>query len=443
MITTSQRQARSRRLGRIPFLAVAATTALVLTGCGGNSGTSNGTTASDGPSATAAADPNAVTDYVAYTGGKDGKADNTLSPLTIGWLNQQGGALGFPTATEGAKAAVDYVNTHLGGIGGHPLALHTCYVAENEQEGNACGLELVNDKSVKAVLYGTLFAGNQSFQAVNKGQKPVLMANSISPIDAAAKNVYIYNGNPSSIFGGLASYASSVLKAKTVSVIYPQDAQSTAGVAILKQALTSVGVDMKAVGFDPSTTNLTGAAVAAGVQKADAVIPLVSTPPACIAAAKALDSLAVKVPVIGTGSFCFTGATAQGLGGEAPKWQQLSTQTNVADRSLGDVKAYLDASSAAGLSAQSQTTSDAALAWGLVLTAARFLNEAGGAQADEASIASAAKAFAGPMLLGSAEIKCEGIATQPGLCGAQTRIFEHTGGGSFKAVTDWLAPAGM
>jgi branched-chain amino acid transport system substrate-binding protein len=278
---------------------------------------------------------------------------------------------------------------------------------------------------------------------VNKGEKPVLMANSISPIDAAAKNVYIYNGNPSSIFGGLASYASSVLKAKTVSVIYPQDAQSTAGVAILKQALVSVGVEMKAVGFDPSTTNLTGAAVAAGVQNADAVIPLVSTPPACVAAAKAFDSLGVKAPVVSTGSFCFTGATAQGLGGEAPRWQQLSTQTNVADRSLSDVKAYVDTSGAAGLSPQSQTTSDAALAWGLVLTATRLLNAAGGAQADEASIATAATKFAGPMLLGSAEIKCGGIPSQPGLCGAQTRVFEHTGGGTFKAVTGWLAPAGM
>jgi branched-chain amino acid transport system substrate-binding protein len=443
MMITPQRQARSRRLGRIPFLAVAVTTALVVTGCASNSATSSGTKNTVGPSVTAAVDANAVTDYLAYTGGKAGKADSTKSPVTIGWVNQQGGALGFPTATEGAQAAVNYVNTHLGGIGGHPLALNTCYIAENEQEGNACGLQLVNDKNVKTVLYGTVLAGNQSFQAVNKGQKPMLMANSISPIDAAAKNVYIYNGSPASIFGGLASYASSVLKAKTVSVIYPQDAQSTAGVAILKQALTSAGVAMKAVGFDPSTTNLTGAAVAAGVQNADAVIPLVSTPPACIAAAKALGSLGVKAPVIATGSFCFTGATAQGLGGEAPKWQQLSTQTNVADRSLSDVKAYLDASGAAGLSPASQTTSDAALAWGLVLTATRLLNTAGGAQADETSIATAAKNFAGPMLLGSAKIKCGAIPSQPGLCGAQTRVFEHTGGGTFKAVTDWLSPAGM
>ena len=441
--TSSPRLVRSHRLGRLQLPVSAIAVALVLAGCASDTDAPGGSGTAGDPSATASADPWAVTDYVEYTGGTDGAADDSLAPVTIGWVNQQGGPLGFPTATEGAEAAVAYVNEHLGGIGGHPLALHTCFIADAEAEGNACGLELVNDDEVKTVLYGTLIAGNQSFQAVNKGQKPVLMANSISPIDTAADNVYTYNGNPSSIFGGLASYADEVVKAKSVSVIYPQDAQSTAGVGILKQALDSVGIEMKAVGFDPSTTNLTGAAVAAGVQDADLVIPLVSAPPACIAAAKALDSLAVTAPVVSTGSFCFTGAVAQGLGGEAPLWQQLSTQTNVADRSLPDVQTYLDASTEGKISQEAQGSSDAALAWGLVLTAVRLLNEAGGAEADEASIATAASAFKGPMVLGSAEIKCGSYADQPGLCGSQTRVFEHTGGGTFTALTDWLSPAGL
>lgn len=442
--TSSPRLVRSRQLGRLRLPGAALAVALTLAGCASESDTPGGTTTDGGnPTATSSAAPWAVTDYVEYTGGTDGAADDSLAPVTIGWVNQQGGPLGFPTATEGAEAAVEYVNEYLGGVGGHPLALHTCFIADAEAEGNACGLELVNDDEVKTVLYGTLIAGNQSFQAVNKGQKPVLMANSISPNDATAPNVYMYNGNPSSIFGGLASYAADVVKAKSVSVIYPQDAQSAVGVGILQQALKAVGVEMKAVGFDPSTTNLTGAAVAAGVQDADLVIPLVSVPPACIAAAKALDSLAVTAPVISTGSFCFTPAVAQGLGGEMPKWQQLSTQTNVADRSLADVQTYLDASADGKIPQASQGTSDAALAWGLVLTAVRFLNEAGGAEADEASIAAAAKSFEGPMVLGSEEIKCGAYPKQPGLCGGQTRVFEHTGGGTFTALTEWLSPAGL
>ena len=465
MISTSQCQARSPR--SFGLVAVAATVALVVAGCSSSSKPSasstptsaapSSATSAAGPSATSAAPSSApssaasaapsaagaVTDYVAYTGGTAGAADSSKSPVTIGWVNQQGGPLGFPAATDGAQAAIKYVNAHLGGIGGHPLALDTCLIAANEQEGNACGLKLVNDNNVKAVLYGTLFAGNQSFQAVNKGQKPVLMANSINPADSSASNIYIYNGNPSSIFGGLASYIATVLKAKTVAVIYPQDAQSQAGVASLKKALDLEKVAMTAVGFDPSSTNLTSAAVAAGAKTADVVVPLVSTPPACIASAKALDSLGVKAPIVATGAFCFGGPVAQGLGGQTPNWQELSTQTNVADSSQPDVQAYLSASTGAGLSAASQATSDAALAWGLVLTAARFLNASGGADATPTAVAAAAKAFTGPMLLGSADIKCGSYPSQPGLCGAETRVFEHTGGPNFKALTDWIPPVGM
>jgi branched-chain amino acid transport system substrate-binding protein len=384
-----------------------------------------------------------VTNLVGYTGGKAGAADTSLAPVTVGWLNMEGGPLGFPAGTQGAQAAVNYVNTELGGIGGHPLKLSTCFVVGSEQEGNACGLQFANDAQVKAVLYGTAIVGDQALQAVLKGSKPILMANSISPVDAAGANVYIYNGNPSSIFGGLTTYLVSVLKAKTVSLIYPQDAQSTAGAEALKAALTASDVTVKSVGFDPATTNLTAAATAAGVLDTDAVVPLVSFPPACVAAANAFKTLNVTAPVVSTGSFCFTPDVAQGLGGEAPLWMQLSTQANVADSSDPDVQAYIQQSAQAGLPESVKNDSNAALAWGLVMTAARLLNGAGGATATSESIAAQAAAFAGPMLLGATKIACSTYPTQAGLCGFQTRVFQHTGGNNFKAVSDWLDPTGV
>lgn len=433
------------RRREVTLLSVLAAATLVTGACGGP--TSGGSTDSASPAAgssvAAGADQPGVTDLVAYTNGKSGAADQSLAPVTVGWVNQQGGALGYPNATSGAQAAVGYVNSYLGGINGHPLRLSTCFVTANEQEGNACGLRMVNDAAIPVILYGTLITGNQSLQAVNGGRKPILMANSISPADATGANVVIYDGNPASIFGGLAAYVKSVLKARTVSVIYPQDAQSTTGVASLRSALNSVGAELKAVGFDPSTTNLTAAAVAAGVQTADAVIPLVSSPGNCVSAAKALLSLGVKAPIVATGSFCFTDGVAKGLGGEAPKWRQLSTQANVADSSQADVRAYAEASAKAGLGQDVRTNSDAALAWSIVLTAARFLNQAGGAAATAESVAQQAKSFTGPMLLGGTNIKCGAYPKAPGLCGAQSRVFVHVGGGKFATVTGWLEPAGM
>ena len=61
-----------------------------------------------------------ITNYAAYTHGNATAANPRLSPVTIGWVNQQGGGLAFPNATLGAQAAVKYINTRLGGIAGHP-----------------------------------------------------------------------------------------------------------------------------------------------------------------------------------------------------------------------------------------------------------------------------------------------------------------------------------
>ncbi|MEU6350670.1 ABC transporter substrate-binding protein [Streptomyces sp. NPDC047072] len=432
----------ARRCARLAVAGLSVMLCLAASGCA-DTGTTSTAAGNTSPRSSGSADPWAVTDLADYTGGRSGAADSGLSPVKIGWVNQQGGSLEYPNATRGAQAAVKYINEELGGIDGHPLELSTCYVVNSEQEGNSCGLKMANDDDIKAVLVGTLINGGQSMRAVIQGSKPILMSNSISAPDAKGKNVFIFNGNPDSIFGGLATYLDEEVKAKTVAVVYPQDAQSIGGVDVLRKDLNKLGIELKAVGFDPSTTNLTAAAVAAGVQTADAVVPLVSSPPNCISAAKALDSLAVKAPIVSTGSFCFSEAVAQGLGGEAPKWLQLSTQTNVADTSLTDVQAYLKQSEAASLSADAQSDSDATLAWSLVMTAAKFLNEAGGADATTTTVAKAAKSFSGPMLLGSETVKCGSYRDQPGLCGAQSRVFEHTGGNTFSAATDWITPAGL
>jgi len=94
----------------------------------------------------------------------------------------------------------------------------------------------------------------------------------------------------------MAAYART-LKVKTVSAIYPQDSQSIAGIASMKAALNSVGIQLKSVGFDPSTTNLLAAAdgrgrSVGGIGRSH----WVSIPPNCVSAAQASTLLASKRP---------------------------------------------------------------------------------------------------------------------------------------------------
>ena len=123
-------------------LATLLATAVVATACGSSSSSSSSSaTSSSGGSSTPAtstpaatsgsggAGSQAVTDYLKYVGGKPGKADSSLSPVYIGWINQQGGQQQIgPLATSGAELAVKYINAQLGGVDGHPVALKTCFI---------------------------------------------------------------------------------------------------------------------------------------------------------------------------------------------------------------------------------------------------------------------------------------------------------------------------
>src|SRR5262245_54466990 len=123
-----------RKLRTIP---IAFAVILAVAGCGGSpSGPGAPTPAVSAVTGPGGAGAQSVTDYVTYTGGKAGKADQSLPPVSIGWVNQQGGQVEIGRfATNGAELAVKYVNEELGGIGGHPVQLKTCFIASAEEEG--------------------------------------------------------------------------------------------------------------------------------------------------------------------------------------------------------------------------------------------------------------------------------------------------------------------
>ncbi len=122
--------------------------------------------------ATSAVSPPQVLNYQVYVGGK-GRANPRLAPVTIGFINQQGGPpnVNRPQATSVIRAGVRMVNAELGGIHGHPLRLSECFVAEAEEEGVRCGQQFANDRNVKAVLFGFLVNGNQSLYATLTGHE--------------------------------------------------------------------------------------------------------------------------------------------------------------------------------------------------------------------------------------------------------------------------------
>ena len=156
-------------------------TAIVAAGCGSSSSSTSSSassasaaSSSSSSTSTSATTPSSaagsggagaqsVTDYLSYVGGKAGPANSSLPPVTIGFVNQQGGSQSIgPLATTGAQIAVKYINTELGGIDGHPLALSTCFIRSAEEEGTTCGQQFLANKSISVIDEGAVAIGDQS-----------------------------------------------------------------------------------------------------------------------------------------------------------------------------------------------------------------------------------------------------------------------------------------
>lgn len=437
-----------RQISRAPridrrWLAPVVGAVLFTSACAGAAdGTNSASSPGSGASATGPAKGDSVeegvTDYLAYTGGKAGPAKKDLAPITIGWVNVEGTANGAPEATKGARAAVDYVNKELGGIGGRPLALRVCKIASAEEEGQRCGQEMMNDSDVSAVAFGNVFVGDQSFNSVLKGKKPVLVSVATGPSVPTAKNTAIIFGDLSHVWGPWGSYSRDVLHAKTAAIVHTNTPPDKVAAQAAREAMEKAGIKVKSVGFDAQATDLLGPVTAAGGQTADVIVPI-AVGQGCVGIAKALKQLGSTKPVVST-PVCLSPDVMQGLGGDFPQWTYGIAQTLPTDSSAPDAEAYRKASARAGLGKEDQAKVWAAVSWSSVLAYAKVMNEVGGDRITPDAVAARLAEFTGPVVMGAPKVDCGKHADSPAVCNDQDRFYAYKGKGAFTAVTGWLRP---
>jgi branched-chain amino acid transport system substrate-binding protein len=382
----------------------------------------------------------AVTDYQSYIGGKAGKADSSLPPVTIGWINQQGGqqAIG-PLATIGAQTAVKYINSELGGVDGHPVQLKTCFITSAEEEGKTCAQQLLADKSVDVIDEGAVAIGIQSFYSTIAGAKPVIVGVAVTPVDSVQKNSVIMFGDVTHVLGPFGTYATQVLHAKTAALIYPNIAGITDGAAAIAASLKQAGVSVKKVAYDESSTDLIGPLTSAGATSADMVIPY-SDSSGCVNLAKGLKQLGITdAKKIVSAPLCLNGQVAAGLGGDFPIWTYAIASSLFGDPTDPGMPAYTKAAT------KLEPAGDLPDPWNIVsfaqvLTTVRFLNEVGYSDLSPAKILAKAKAFTGPVALGAPQLACGKYPSAPAVCNDRAQFFEYHGKHVFKKVAAWLQP---
>ncbi len=428
-------------------MAAVAAAVLTAVGCGsGTSSTSSSTSSSGSNSAANAAQgpggagSKSVTNYLTYTDGKAGKADPSLPPVDIGWINQQGGQQTIgPLATAGAQMAVKYINAELGGVDGHPVALKTCFITSAEEEGTTCGQQMAADKQVSVIDLGGVAIGVQSFYSTIGTTKPVIDGVAATPIDAAQKNAVILFGDVTHVLGPFGTYAKDVLHAKTAALVYPNIAGITQGAAAIKAGLKAAGVTVKAVGYSESQTDLIGPLTSAGAQTADMVIPY-SDSSGCVNLANGLKQLGItEAKKIVSAPLCLNGQVAAGLGGDFPIWTYAIASSLYGDPTDPGMPAYMK------VAKKYSTPADAPDPWNIVafsqiLTTVRFMNEIGYGKITPKAMLARAKAFTGPVALGAPELACGKNPAAPAVCNDRAQFFVYKGQHQFVKVASWLQP---
>ncbi|MGZ4187705.1 MAG: ABC transporter substrate-binding protein [Solirubrobacteraceae bacterium] len=434
-------------------LAMLVATVIIATACGSSSSSSSSTPSSSagGSSSSSTSTPastsgsggagsKSVTNYLSYVGGKTGPADKSLPPVTIGFVNQQGGQQQIgPLATNGAQIAVKYINTELGGINGHPLVLKTCFIRSAEEEGTTCGQQFLANKSISVIDEGAVAIGDQSFQSTIGATKPVIVGVAVTPIDAAKPSNIVLFGDATHVLGPFGTYAQQVLHAKTAALVYPNIAGITQGATAIADGLQKVGVKVKKVGYDESQTDLIGPLTSAGATSADLVIPY-SDSSGCVNLAKGLKQLGITdTKKILSAPLCLNGLVAAGLGGDFPIWTYAIASSLYGDPTDPGMPAYMKVMAKYGTPAVAPDPW-VIVTFGQILTTARFLNELGYGHITPQAVLQKAKAFKGPVALGAPSLDCGKYPTAPGICNDRTQFFLYKGKHAFVKTAGWLQP---
>jgi branched-chain amino acid transport system substrate-binding protein len=442
-----KKQARTGWLAVVALLA----TAIIAAGCGSSSSTTTSTAATTSSSTAATTTPAAtpgsggagsasVTDYLTYVDGKAGKANPSLPPVTVGWVNQQGGQQVIGAlATNGAELAVKYINDQLGGIDGHPLVLSTCFITSAEEEGTTCGQKFLANKSISVVDVGAVAIGIQSLYSTLGTAKPVITGVSVTPVDSTKANAVILFGDVTHVLGPFGTYASQVLHAKTAALVYPDIAGITDGAAAISASLKAAGVTVKSVAYDPNETDLIGPLTSAGASTADLVIPYTEAG-GCVDLAKGLKQLGITdAKKILSAPLCLNTQVAQGLGGDFPIWTYAIASSLYGDPTDPGMPAYMKVTAQYGQQAEAPDPWNI-VSFGQMLTTARFLNQLGYSGITPSAVLAKAKAFTGPVALGAPSLQCGKYPSAPAVCNDRTQFFLYKGKHVFVKTAGWLQP---
>jgi branched-chain amino acid transport system substrate-binding protein len=416
-------------------LALAVCLALVLAllvaacGGGGNSSSGSSSTAEEPSSSEPAAEEGSngeeggpseesIAFGLKWIGGKEEEADSSLPPVEIGFVNQEGSVPSYAEQRKAMEPAVEFVNTKLGGIEGHPIKMTTCIV-QGEAEGQKCGAQFLNE-GLQVIQYGLIVEGENAFFKTIGGKVPVLIDVATAAASLEAENAYTYTAGGPAVVSGMA-YGAERHGYKAVSLISSANpvgkfaAEEVLGPALEKggSTVTTTFVDDGA-----SQPEFTSALQAAGASSADAVLQLPPGGTQCNYLLQGLKQLGLEKPVINTYT-CYAPEVLEAFGGSGPEGVEIWGYTENPHLETEQSKVFQNVMTAYGQEAAAfQGVSS--MSFSDVLTLAKLGNEIGFDKLSAKTWAEAIKGYEGEAFMVPGKMQCGKNPIFPTPCGPVT-----------------------
>ena len=284
------------------LLALLAALSLVAAACGDDDDTASG----DATTTTAAG--TATSSGGGTTGGA---ADESLDPLVIGFINQEGGATGvYPELSVAQEAAVEYINTELGGLDGHPIELSKCIVDGTVPSSQKCAEEMVNE-GVTFVMGGLDNNSQAWYSILEPAGIPLIGGVPVTPGDFNSTDAHFFIAGGAAAYAGLAAYILEFMPdAKSVGIIANDSPGAAAALPLVTKPLEAGGVEVSDVKVP--TTQSDWLAPFASVRDKDAAAVLVA-PPNCVSLAQARNSQQSDLTMVSVSS-CYSKTVLDGAG---------------------------------------------------------------------------------------------------------------------------------
>lgn len=376
-----------------------------------------------------------VTNFQKYVGGSGGTSG---SPVTIGWVNMQGGppSQTFPEATRAAQATVKYINSQLGGVHGHPVQLATCFISTSEAQGTTCGQQMLNTKGVDVIAEGIVAIGNASMYSVLNGSVSTMVGVSADPADDTGKNVFELEGSGTSATVAFGPFMRKQFpNAKTVAIAY----QNLPGAVPISQAIQKSaqanGFTVTMIPYSSTATDLTGPATE--MESADINVPDCGFVD-CPLMAKAMKAIGDTKPAISVPLWTDLPGKAY-PGGDLPQWIAGEATANLADQTDPGVAAYFKTIEGAGLSQADAISPFSGVAFGSLLLAVKLMNQIPFSSLSPSTVTAALKGYKGPIPLGPTSIDCSGslYPADKNACSDYDQFYQYKGQGQWKLLEGW------